>query len=83
MDRLVLLPPTPAAWGNGAKEPYPAPGARWPQNTLPAGVGVLLAARGGGAPWESHQPLIKVHKLLPQLFRGFSMLECSRWSEQC
>lgn len=36
----------------------------------------------GGAPWESHQPLIKVPKLLPQPLRGFSMLECSRWGEK-
>ena len=74
----------PAARGDQAEGPAPSTRCpAGPRNALRAAVGVLLAVRGGGAPWESHRPLIKASKLLPQLFSGFSMLECSRWSEQC
>lgn len=50
-----------------------------PENILQADVLGPGAALGGRAPWGSHQPLIKISKLLPQLLYGFSMLECFRW----
>lgn len=66
-----LLPVTPLPSGNGLTANAQSQVPSWAPNTLRADVVVLSAVCGGGSPWESHRPLIKVPKLFPQMLSGF------------